>query len=614
MTNIVVRGFAGELPRITETELPANAAQIASNCNIVRGSLKAFRKPNKVYELITAGQIGTIYLYRENDGTERWCEWTQDVDVQPGPIAGDTTKRTYYTGTDTPRVFDDTLVDTGGGSTYPKSSYKLGIPKPTTAPTAVKFSDGGGASRTCTWVYTYVRKWASGKTDEGVPSDPSNSITYLDGGQIDLSTIATAPVGHGITHVWIYRIKTGTAGAEYQFVKEISNGTATTSETVADASLLDVLESEDYDVPPDDMKGLLMLPNGVAVGFSGNEICFSVPYQVHAFPVDYRHAVPYKIVGIKNIGLMVVAATEGYAYTLNGQDPAFASPDRDDMIYPCLSKNGMVSSDPGVIYPSHDGLVLITPGGKGALLTEAIFSREEWDSYYPSTIRAVSYRNRYGASFHNGGDADAISNDSFMLDHNDPASGVVGAFGGSHCLYVDHINGNFYYAATDSVDGKNYVYQWDAQVARVSYLWKSKKFVLPEDTNFGVAQIFGKWTSSLTQAEIDSYNATRDAIIAANQAALAANESGAINGSAINEEEINGDSLQEVPPLLDETIGMTFKLYADGVLVATITVVSDEPFRLPSGYLARVAEIELQGQIEVQKVKMAPSFTDLAYA
>ena len=57
---------------------------------------------------------------------------------------------------------------------------------------------------------------------------------------------------------------------------------------------------------------------------------------------------------------------------------------------------------------------------------------------------------------------------------------------------------------------------------------------------------------------------------------------------------------------------VTLRLYADGALKATKTVASATPFRLPSGYLARTWQIELEGTTAVQSAAIATSMAELA--
>jgi hypothetical protein len=57
---------------------------------------------------------------------------------------------------------------------------------------------------------------------------------------------------------------------------------------------------------------------------------------------------------------------------------------------------------------------------------------------------------------------------------------------------------------------------------------------------------------------------------------------------------------------------VTFKLYADGVLVHTQTVASNDPFRLPGGYWAREFQVELSGTSPMQSGFVAHSIRELA--
>ena len=57
---------------------------------------------------------------------------------------------------------------------------------------------------------------------------------------------------------------------------------------------------------------------------------------------------------------------------------------------------------------------------------------------------------------------------------------------------------------------------------------------------------------------------------------------------------------------------VTFSLYADGALVHTQTVTSNDPFRLPGGYLAREFQIQISGSTPIQSVYMAHSIAELA--
>ena len=52
-------------------------------------------------------------------------------------------------------------------------------------------------------------------------------------------------------------------------------------------------------------------------------------------------------------------------------------------------------------------------------------------------------------------------------------------------------------------------------------------------------------------------------------------------------------------------VDVVFRLYADGVLKHTQTVVDNEPFRLPGGYLSNIYEVDLVGTDIVSRVSIA---------
>ena len=604
MDRIDIDAFGGMIPILGPHKLPHGAAQSASNCDLSGGTLKAWNKSVSVYDAVLAtGTIGSIFLYRKSDGTQLWCEWTQDVDVAPGPISGDTTNRTYFTGTDYPRVFDSAMSDVGAGTTYPKSSYILGIPASVAAPSAVLGAGGAGTARNLVYVYTYVRKWSSGKVDESAPSPASTAVLALPGQVVTVGTFAAAPTSRGVTHIRIYRASTG----DYQYVTEITVATASYADSALDSALGDVLETLDWLPPPDDMAGLISLPNGCFAGFAGNEVCISVPYQVHAYPSDYRVAFPYDVVGIGHVGGMIVVGTTGFTYLIDGNDPAVLGKLQASIEYPCLAKRGMTSSDDGVMYPTHDGLAHVNQGGGISLSTASLMGREQWDKYFAETVRAIVFRGGYFGFFDNTGAA-GVANDGFHIDYVNP-TGITGMFGGVHCVHVDKTDGKLYYVAT--ANAVNHIYEWDAQTDWVQYLWQSKKFISGHPHVYAAVRVYGGWANALTQAEQDAYNAARDAIIAANQALLASDYAATLSGASISEYEIVGSQLAAVPAALDDIVGLTFKLYADGVVGESLTVTGDEPRRLVGGYQAKNFELELQGHIDVYRVIVAPSIMDI---
>ena len=143
MAVIQVNKFSGVSPMTPPRYLGNEAAQTALNCPVWMGSLQSIRGASEITSpapLTKSGNIKSIYRFdqAETDEKKNWFHWTADVDVVQGFIAGDTTERTYYTGDGNPKVTNNALALSGGGTDYPIASYDLGVPKPTGTFTTAK--------------------------------------------------------------------------------------------------------------------------------------------------------------------------------------------------------------------------------------------------------------------------------------------------------------------------------------------------------------------------------------------------------------------------------------------------------------------------------------------
>jgi len=141
------------------------------------------------------------------------------------------------------------------------------------------------------------------------------------------------------------------------------------------------------------------------------------------------------------------------------------------------------------------------------------------------------------------------------------------------------------------------------------YQWTSKKFVLPQPTNFGAVKIQADWDyiSSTT-----AYNAYVAAIVAANQALWA---SGAALNSTVNSIVVNGmllggSTLTPIPNAA-ENRNVNFILFSDGVQVYGQGAASQEPMRLPADSKGYIWEVQLTGNAPLRSFKMATSIGEL---
>lgn len=135
---ILITAFKGAFPRISPDKLDANAASFAQNLDALSGSLVPTALPLDSVQLPEfGGEIKGAYLWRIGED-EYWLQFRDYVDVIRSPIADDAYKRIYWSGdsrdADGDVLFSYTPNIHTGGTVYPTTWYKLGIPAPQNAP------------------------------------------------------------------------------------------------------------------------------------------------------------------------------------------------------------------------------------------------------------------------------------------------------------------------------------------------------------------------------------------------------------------------------------------------------------------------------------------------
>ena len=122
--------FGGLAPQVSPRLLKDNLAQTAIDVNLDSGRLVPITQDSQTLVLSNSSRTS---IFKYTDSPERWLQFDEDVDVVPGPIAGDTNDTVYWTGQSYPRMGrSDVIV---GSEPFPSNFYRLGIPAPTAAPT-----------------------------------------------------------------------------------------------------------------------------------------------------------------------------------------------------------------------------------------------------------------------------------------------------------------------------------------------------------------------------------------------------------------------------------------------------------------------------------------------
>lgn len=463
---IVLQNMGGVAPRVTPELLPENKAQTALNVKLVNGGVKSIKTPTTVATPTKAGTAQTIYRFGHNAGEALyWFKWTTTVNVARGPIAGDTEETTYYSGDGLPKKTRFSLA-TSSGTDYPVAYYNLKVPAPTTAPVLTPTAGSGPTiTETRAYVYTNVTAWGEESAPSPAAIGEASATSFL-----RVGSFSAFPTGsYNFTARRIYRSVSGSQGVNYYFVGEIAAGATYFDDNIGATGIGEPLATLDWDAPPDDLAGLICLPSGALCGFSGKEVCFSVPNAPYAWPEKYRLTTDYNIVAVAAMGQGVAVLTDGYPYFINTGEPESAGMIRLDEEQACVSARSVVSLGGAVLYASPDGLVSLSQSG-AKLVTENLYDRDAWQALTPANIFAVKHDTRYYGFLASGG---------FILD----ATGEITFHDvTATSAYVDPVNDALYVAVGTNIQ------KWDNGTAK-THTWKSKRYNLGAPTTFAAAQI-----------------------------------------------------------------------------------------------------------------------------
>lgn len=356
------------------------------------------------------------------------------------------------------------------------------------------------------YVYTFVNDLG----EESAPSPASVTISRPDGVMVTVTTATALPTGYNnadyvVQTKRIYRAATGTTGTSFLFVAEIPLSQADYQDTLPDSQLGDVLPSDNWALPPDDLRGILALPNGIMVGFSKNQLCFSAQNQPHAWPVEYRLNTDTNIVGIGNIDNTVVIGTESFLYVATGNDPAAYSMSKFEVPYACSSGRSFAYlTGIGVVFAGPDGLMACAgPGQVRNLTDQTLFTRDQWQALTPSSILGVAHNDIYFMFWEN---SVALTKGCYAIDTRPNGFGVVEFSFHAVGAYNDPI-ADVLYLVLDSDDEPTdpllpvpsnppspdgvtiYAFEGDDKANPITFSWKSKLWFLPRPAVMQIAQL-----------------------------------------------------------------------------------------------------------------------------
>ncbi|HIF9180945.1 TPA: hypothetical protein ACX6QL_002005 [Photobacterium damselae] len=476
----------GEIPRLKPHLLPNESSVKAIDCQFENGIIS----PIKADKWMRTFPILVKTLFKYND--EHWFTWQKKVEAIHNPMAQDKWQRVYFTGDGKPKV---TAQDIAIGPVSPAASYELGVPAPATKPVIESIDDSTGEEpsqgeaalfddETRFYIQTYVTRFG----EEGMPSLPSSEILIeKPGSTVHLLLARPEQNKNNITHTRLYRSVTSNNSAEYMLVAELP----ISQERYLDAVKTingPILETWDFAVPDENMRGLCQMANGICAGFAGNEVMFSEAYLPYAWPKGYRGTTEHPIVGIAAIGTSLVVLTKGYPYLFSGVTPSAINGTKIASEQACVSAESIVVVNGTVIYASPDGLVAI--GSDGAItITEQLITRLQWQKKIPQTIRAWVVEGLYVGTSDTG---------SFIFD---PVSQDFRELSNQwDCGFSDLERDELFIVKGEQLS------IWQGGDTHLSFTWRSKVFQLPTDSLMSCARVISSNVSKLSVKVIADNN------------------------------------------------------------------------------------------------------------
>ncbi len=354
-------------------------------------------------------------------------------------------------------------------------------------------------------VYTsYVYTFVNDIGEESAPSDPSETVQRNINSSVVVTTPTTVPTGldeYEIVAKRIYRAVTGSTGTIYRFVAEIDLDTADFVDNLPDAELGEELETEGWDLPPDDLRNILALPNGVMVGSSGNQLCLSVAGHPHAWRIQDRLPTDTDIVALGNVDTSVFLGTESFVYTASGTSNDNYTMSKPGSPHSCTSRRSLgYLTGIGVLFAGPDGIMVSAGATQVENLTATIFTKEQWEALDPTSILGVCHDETYYFFYDDG-----VTQGGYALEPGPNGFGLIQLGMHAAAAYADPITDSLYLILdtyeepTDDLlpggsgqpiepDGLT-LYQWNAGEDLMMYRWRGKLWMLPFDTAFQQARV-----------------------------------------------------------------------------------------------------------------------------
>ena len=422
--------------------------------------------------------------------------------------------------------------------------------------------------------------------------------THLD---VELTTAQTLTGGgtwarrapHNTTGMKRRIYRTVGTNTDYKFVAEQDASLTTYNDAVPATGLGAAIPTLNSYTPPKNGHSMTELANGSHCLLAGNEICFSEIGKPHSWPIENRYSFSGQGVSATAVGNNVVVGTDSAPVIAVATRPEAAQVAKleGDALPPNIAKCGTVDTGKGALFPSHDGLWHVTPGG-AVNVTAKLYTAEQWQALKPATFKACYVDQDYWAMHGSDDGAGRL----LLLDTTNP-DGIVEVADQFDALYTNHYDGRMYVARG------NKIYLWDADdTNRYLAVWRGPDVQLGRPTNFVWCQV---------HAEFGQIVPLDLSIQQANEALMAdaRNVLGALAVTPVLAVPLGGSNIMEQPAQTQRRV--QFTLLNNAEVRFTREVTSSKPFKLPGGFKSEVQGVQVSASTRVHSVTIAESIEEL---
>ena len=585
MVALAVKNFGGMLPRQNARLLPEMSAEEAVNVDLQAGTLLGLPVPLLAKDLSAApGVVKRAYRFPGPDvgDPDVWLPLPSPFSsVVRSPLANDSLHRVYWTNPPDSSEGEGAFWNTYAGIAAGQAPYSLGFIAPDGSYVPTVVATGGTAQTSTPYVErSYLVTFVDEFGEESSPCDPSEVVAGASDGVWTITMKTAAPPATAgfnypaVQGCYLYRtVTSASSGAQFYRVAEFNFATnpppaAGYVDTTLDADVVAnlPLATASWVPPLPQLDGLIVMPGGFMVGFTGNTLHFSEPDYPHAWPAGYDLSCQYEILGLALWQQSLVVLTAGYPQTGTGTAPSSFTLSAINVPEPCVARGSIVTDLLGVYYASQNGLVMLNYYGM-TNQTLTMVTKNEWLTRFAAeSVIACRHRSQYLAINGTGG--------GFLIDYAEPRLGMMdlSTFAAVDCVWNDIYEGTTYLISDKMV------YQWDAPSQPVlPYRWRSKQFYMEAPVNFGAMQV------------------------SMSDDVLTPPAAGAPPLS-------NGDASLILPA----GVNAQLSIYNHGKLTFTVDLAEPRSiFRLPSGYKVFDWQIEVVSLVEIYGIEMAETMVEL---